>query len=96
MTPWVLPGRLRSDDTPTGTVAGLALVGAAFGVVVLAATASGRHEDSTSTWFSAAVGGLYLAAGMAAHLRQPDNRVGLLMALVAIGWFVASWKIGAF
>jgi signal transduction histidine kinase len=71
----------------------LAVVGAAFGVAVLVLTDVDRYEDSTTTLFSAAVGGLYLAAGVAATLREPGNRVGALMVLVGIGWFAEDLQI---
>jgi signal transduction histidine kinase len=74
-------------------VALLAVAGGVFGGWVLIVTASGRHETSTSTLFSGAVGGLYLATGVLAHVRQPDNRVGLLMVLVGIGWFAEDIQI---
>jgi signal transduction histidine kinase len=74
-------------------VALLALAGGAFGGWVLIVTASGRHETSTSTLFSAAVGGLYLTTGVLAHARQPGNRVGSLMVLVGIGWFAEDIQI---
>jgi signal transduction histidine kinase len=74
-------------------VAMLAVVGAVLGAIVLVLTASGRHETSTTTWFSGTVGGLYLAAGVIAALRQPSNRVGLLMVLVGIGWFAEDLQI---
>jgi signal transduction histidine kinase len=78
---------------PTALVALLALAGGVFGVWVLIVTASGRHETSTSTLFSGAVGGLYLATGVLAHARQPGNRVGLLMVLVGVGWFAEDIQI---
>src|SRR5689334_5146434 len=74
-------------------VVGLAVAGAAFGAVVLALTASGRHATSTSTWFSGTVGGLYLVTGVLAHFRAPDNRVGLLMVLVGVGWFAEDVQV---
>src|SRR2546430_3872206 len=87
----------HNERTPpygrAAVVAGLAVAGAAFGAAVLVLTASGRHETSTSTWFSGTVGGLYLATGVLAHVRQPDNRVGLLMVLVGIGWFAEDVQI---
>jgi signal transduction histidine kinase len=81
--------------TPPYGVIGLAVAGAGFGAAVLALTASGRHETSTSTWFSGAVGGLYLVTGVLARLRQPDNRVGLLMVLVGIAWFAEDVQVSA-
>ncbi|MFD0316597.1 sensor histidine kinase [Streptomyces flavalbus] len=77
----------------TRTAVLLAASGAAFGAWVLAVTAPDRYADSTSTLFSGAVGGLYLAAGLLARLRRPGNAVGLLMLLVGIGWFAEDLQI---
>ncbi|HEX9335148.1 MAG TPA: hypothetical protein VF892_04660, partial [Pseudonocardiaceae bacterium] len=62
-------------------------MGIVFGAVVLVLAAPGRDAHSTSTVFSAAVGGCYLLAGVIAAVRQPGNRVGLLLVLAGIGWF---------
>jgi signal transduction histidine kinase len=74
-------------------VTGLAVAGLAFGTMVLVLSASGRHATSTSTWFSGTVGGLYLVTGVLAHAQAPDNRVGLLMVLVGIGWFAEDVQV---
>jgi signal transduction histidine kinase len=78
---------------PVRAVALLAAVGAVFGAVVLVLSASGRHENSTTTLFSGAVGTLYLVTGVIAAWRQPENRTGLLMVLVGIGWFAEDIQI---
>ena len=93
----VMP-RAVGDTAPvarrfTHMVVGLALSGVVLGAWVLAVTASGRDETSTSTQFSAAVGVAYLASGVLAHRRQPANRVGLLMVLVGIAWFAEDIQI---
>ena len=75
------------------TAVALAVAGTAFGGWVLVVTAPDRHSDSTSTLFSASVGGLYLGAGLLARLRRPGNVVGLLMLLVGIGWFAEDLQI---
>ncbi|MFL6120284.1 hypothetical protein [Actinophytocola sp.] len=77
------------------TVGVLTGAGVAFGVFVLAVTASDRYEESTTTLFSGTVGGLYLVAGLVASLRRPDNPVGLVMVLVGIGWFAEDLQISA-
>jgi signal transduction histidine kinase len=82
-----------AGERSTAAVASLAVFGGVFGGWVLVATASVRHETSTSTLFSGSVGGLYLATGVIAHLRQPTNRVGLLMVLVGVGWFAEDIQI---
>jgi signal transduction histidine kinase len=74
----------------------LAAVGACWGALVLVVSATGRHPGSTSTAFSAAVGGAYLLTGVvAAHRRPlaPGNRIGLLLALVGIGWFAEDLQV---
>ncbi|MEV4318134.1 ATP-binding protein [Actinocrispum sp. NPDC049592] len=78
---------------PIRVVASLAAAGAVFGAAVLMASASGRHETSTTTLFSGMVGGLYLTAGVIASVRQPANRVGLLMVLVGIAWFAEDMQV---
>jgi signal transduction histidine kinase len=83
----------RTSGPRVRAVGALAVAGAAFGSAVLALTDVDRHVDSTTTPYSAAVGGLYLAAGVAATLREPDNRVGALMVLVGIGWFAEDLQI---
>ncbi|MEV8596592.1 ATP-binding protein [Streptomyces sp. NPDC052012] len=84
-----------TGPSPRHTAVVLAVVGAGFGTYVLLITAPDRHADSTSTLFSGAVGGLYLAAGLLARLRRPRNAVGLLMLLVGIGWFAEDLQISA-
>ncbi|GIJ63367.1 sensor histidine kinase [Virgisporangium aurantiacum] len=86
---WLRPKLSRE----TATVVALAVVGAVFGAVVLAVTDSARHSTSTSTLFSGLVGGLYLTAGVIAHLRQRENRVGLLMVLTGFGWFAEDLQV---
>jgi len=72
---------------------GLAVFGAGFGTYVLIVTAPGRYTTTTTIPFSAAVGGLYLVAGLLARLRRPGNRVGLMMLLVGTGWFAEDLQI---
>ncbi|MCE7006651.1 histidine kinase [Kibdelosporangium philippinense] len=74
-------------------IAALAAAGALFGGMVLVLSASGRHDTSTTTLFSGTVGALYLIAGLIAHWRQPENRTGLLMVLVGIGWFAEDLQV---
>ena len=78
---------------PVRAVALLAAVGAVFGAVVLVLSAPGRHENSTTTLFSGAVGTLYLVTGVIAAWRQPENRTGLLMVLVGIAWFAEDLQV---
>ncbi|MFJ2241488.1 sensor histidine kinase [Streptomyces sp. NPDC087859] len=82
-----------AGPSPKRTAVLLATAGTAFGIYVLAVTAPDRYDDSTTTLFSGAVGGLYLGAGLLARLRRPGNAVGLLMLLVGIGWFAEDLQI---
>jgi signal transduction histidine kinase len=87
-------GALRHGPVPLIGV--LAAAGACWGALVLAVTASGQHETSTGTTFSAAVGGCYLVAGVIAAYRRPDVpavRIGLLMVLIGIAWFAEDVQI---
>ncbi|MFD9733280.1 histidine kinase [Umezawaea sp. NPDC059074] len=87
-------GALRHGPAPLIGV--LAAAGACWGALVLAVTASGQHETSTGTTFSAAVGGCYLVAGVIAAYRRPDVpvvRIGLLMVLIGIAWFAEDVQI---
>ena len=52
-----------------------------------------RNPESTSTQFSATVGGLYLLAGLVACRRRPDNAVGRIMQYVGIAWFAEDIQI---
>jgi signal transduction histidine kinase len=75
---------------------GLAALGVCWGVLVLLATASGRHPASTGAGFSGAVGGAYLVAGVIAVHRRPSapgNRIGLLLVLIGIGWFAEDVQV---
>src|SRR5437868_3583378 len=65
----------------------LAVGGAALGVVGLRLKADDGSHPSADLVFGGVTGFLFLAAGVVAHLRKPDNRVGLLMVLVGAGWF---------
>src|SRR4051794_11449973 len=65
----------------------LAAGGAALGVAVLRLKARDGSHPSADLVFGGLTGSLFLAAGVVAHVRKPDNRVGLLMVLVGAGWF---------
>ncbi|MEU5433233.1 ATP-binding protein [Streptomyces sp. NPDC020719] len=78
---------------PRAEAVGLAVGGMGFGAYVLAVSAPGRYDTTTTTWFSGAVGGLYLGAGLLACVRRPSNPVGLVMLRVGIGWFAEDLQI---
>ncbi|MFD4673235.1 histidine kinase [Lentzea sp. NPDC058450] len=81
---------------PAPLIGVLAAAGACWGALVLVVTASGQHETSTGTVFSAAVGGGYLLTGVIAAYRRPDVpavRIGLLMVLIGIAWFAEDVQI---
>jgi signal transduction histidine kinase len=70
----------------------LAAAGAVFGAAVLWVADAGRAPTTTSTLFSAWVGGLYLLTGALTHLRRPGP-LGLLMVAVGIGWFAEDLQV---
>ncbi|WP_327002536.1 hypothetical protein OHA72_46665 [Dactylosporangium sp. NBC_01737] len=72
--------------TPVGPAL-LATCGAALGVVGLMLKAEDGSHPTADLVFGGVNGFLFLAAGLVAHARKPDNRVGLLMVLVGVGWF---------
>jgi signal transduction histidine kinase len=63
----------------------------AFGVLLAAVVLPSKAIDvEHSTWetiFGGVSGLLFLGAGAVAYHRRPDNRVGLLLVLVGVGWF---------
>ncbi|EFC81157.1 histidine kinase [Parafrankia sp. EUN1f] len=68
------------------------MVGAVFGAAALWVSDGGRDPDTTTTFFSGVVGGLYLLTGSIAHLRRP-GRLGLLMVMVGIAWFAEDLQV---
>ncbi|WP_432843864.1 sensor histidine kinase [Dactylosporangium sp. CA-092794] len=65
----------------------LAAVGAAVGVAGLTLKAEDGSHPIADLVFGGVTGLLFLAAGVVAQFRKPDNRTGLLMVLVGAGWF---------
>ncbi|HEY0697165.1 MAG TPA: hypothetical protein VGD43_05075, partial [Micromonospora sp.] len=65
----------------------LAVTGVLLAGVVLPAKAYDSGHSVGETVFGGVSGLLFLAAGAVAHHRRPDNRVGLLMVLVGLGFF---------
>lgn len=70
----------------------VAVYGAAvFGVLLAATVLPYKAHDSahslSETLFGGVSGLLFIGAGALAYRRRPDNRVGLLMVAVGIGWF---------
>jgi signal transduction histidine kinase len=55
--------------------------------VVLPFKALDVGHSVTETVFDGVSGLLFLGAGAVGHQRRPENRVGLLMVLVGLGWF---------
>ena len=75
-----------------GTAVRLGAVGAAIGLVALAlALTSNRPSPAPATAALAiAFGWSFLAAGLVAHVRRPDNRTGRLMVWVSVSAFLAA------
>jgi signal transduction histidine kinase len=81
------PGRRR---WLVPAVAGFGVVVGAVGVSLK--VADGSHP-SVDTALSAVSGFLFLAAGLAAHLRRPANGTGLLMVLVGVAFFAEDLQL---
>src|SRR3954465_9112384 len=69
------------------TIAVAALV---CGAVVAAIELASDHHGTPVVWavFAPAVGGSFVATGLYASHRRPQNRVGALMVLLGFAWFV--------
>lgn len=65
----------------------LAVFGVLLAAVVLPCKAVDVEHSTWETIFGGVSGLLFLGAGAVAHHRRPDNRVGLLLVLVGVGWF---------
>jgi signal transduction histidine kinase len=68
-------------------ICGAAGLGGSLGVIGLTLKAGDAAHPLWDLIFGGIAGFLFLGAGVVAHVRRPDNRVGLLMVLVAAGWF---------
>src|SRR4051812_10709480 len=67
--------------------AALGLVGAALGIYVIALGIWKPGAVALPVAVDVAVGWSFVAAGLVAATRRPDNRLGLLMTLAGIVWF---------
>ncbi|GAA4463991.1 hypothetical protein GCM10023170_071070 [Phytohabitans houttuyneae] len=65
----------------------LVAAGVLLAAVVLPCKAVDVEHSVWESVFTGFSGLLFLGAGAVAHHRRPDNRVGLLMVLVGVGWF---------
>ena len=63
----------------------VALLAAAGGVALI--RASDRPWSPSTIALEVLVGLAFVASGLVARLRRPENRTGLLMILVGLGWF---------
>jgi signal transduction histidine kinase len=95
--PAVLAAAGARRRTPASRTAGLTLplaaLGAVLGVVALSMKARHGYHSAVDTALGGAGGFLFLAAGAAAHARQPANRVGLLMVLSGTGFFAEDLQL---
>jgi len=66
----------------------LAALLAGIGVVVLVVTSDHREAKAVWATFGPAVGWSYIATGLYAWQRRPDNRIGMLMVLLGFAWFL--------
>jgi signal transduction histidine kinase len=85
----------------------LAVLGLAMGAGAVAIILTGHHMPYRGTYaaFNAALGGSFVATGLYAWWRRPDNRSGALMAGVGLLWFLSAlsfsddtaiWTVGYF
>lgn len=65
----------------------LSAVGVLLAAVVLPSKAGDVEHSMWESVFTGFSGILFIGAGAVAQHRRPDNRVGLLMVLVGVGWF---------
>jgi signal transduction histidine kinase len=70
----------------------LAGLGLLFGLAVLALFLTNDTIDAPGAWGAAAVltGWVFIATGLFAWGRRPDNRVGMLMAATGFAWLLAA------
>ncbi len=71
---------------------GIALAGFVAGVISLAIAVSSDHADDVQTGavvFTPLIGWSFIATGLFAWWRRPDNRFGALMTAVGFVWFIA-------
>jgi signal transduction histidine kinase len=64
-----------------------------FGAGAAAAAAAGDHADSgvRTAILTIIVGSAFVASGLVATARQPENRSGLVMIVVGFAWFAAQY-----
>jgi PAS domain S-box-containing protein len=71
---------------------GVAVGSAASGLILLS-----DHQDfpGLQAVLNALIGGSFIAAGLIARTRRPDNRTGLLLIAVGFSWFVSMGLLGS-
>jgi PAS domain S-box-containing protein len=69
----------------------------AVGTVATALTLLSDHQDlpRLQALLTALTGGSFIAAGLVARTRRPDNRTGLLMIAVGFTWFVGAGLVAS-
>jgi signal transduction histidine kinase len=72
---------------------GLGILGLAIGATALAIALSSDHEEDVQTGaivFTPLIGWSFIATGLYAWWRRPENRFGVLMTAVGFVWFLAT------
>ncbi|MGH3794391.1 MAG: hypothetical protein ACRDSP_05830 [Pseudonocardiaceae bacterium] len=74
-------------------VVAVGLLGVSLGVAALTFKTLDDTYPLTDTVLDGASGFLWFMAGAFAHLRRPENRVGVLMVAVGVGWFAENLQL---
>jgi signal transduction histidine kinase len=86
-----LSARARGSRAPVGLLVVLAMVALILGVLLARAAvrwAEFVEAPVMGPYWDAVVGLAYVATGLIAWRRRPDNRVGKLMTAVGFAWFI--------
>lgn len=95
MSPGALGADLRRRPVSPRLLVALALLGLFVGVIGARAYERNRvlftEGGSQVAYVDLAVGLAYIATGLLAWRRRPENRVGALMTAVGFAWFIGAW-----
>src|ERR687891_2442213 len=70
----------------------LAVAGLVLGLAALALVTTSEREGDPAAWIALALtlGWAFIGAGLYAWWRRPENRIGALMTLVGLLWFLGA------
>jgi hypothetical protein len=88
-------GQRFGGDSAEVAVIALTVVGVLLGIAAVIIKGTHYRHSASGTAITAAGGFLFLCAGVAAHARRRDNRVGLLMVLVGVGFFAEDLQLSS-